>query len=451
LRKWENAHIVLEAGMRRRVVITGMGCVTPLGAHLDTLWGQLTAGRSGVGRLTLFDPHGFPVRIAAEVRDWNLSDVGEDPRRWAHCHRHTQFAIGAAFKAVRQSAILESGLHPTRLGVTLGCGEPFEDFTRFTEAIGRSCTDGEFQGERFTETALHLFNPDDERENELDMAACHLARLFNAQGPNSNCIAACVSSAQAIGQAASTIRRGEADAMLCGGTHSTIHPFGVTGFQRLEALSTRDTAPEQAACPFDRERDGFVIGEGGAVFVLEELEHARRRGVFIWGELTGYGSSQDAYRITDTRPDGSGVANAILRALKDARLNPDDIDYVNAHGTSTVLNDKVETLALKRALNAHAYRLPISSTKSMLGHATTGCAAIELLICLLALNHQVIPPTINYHTPDPECDLDYVPNSARDHRCRHVLSNSIGFGGQNAALVVSRYDESSAVVVPRAA
>jgi 3-oxoacyl-[acyl-carrier-protein] synthase II len=422
-----------------------------LGAHLDALWGQLTAGRSGVGRLTLFDSHSFPVHIAAEVRDWNLSDVGEDPRRWAHCHRHTQFAIGAAFKAVRQSTILQSGLHPARLGVSLGCGEPFEDFTRFTEAIGESCADGEFQSDRFGQAALRLFDPDDERENEPDMAACHLAQLFNAQGPNSNCIAACASSAQAIGRAAGSIRRGEADAMLCGGTHSTIHPFGVTGFHRLEALSTRDIAPEQASCPFDRERDGFVVGEGGAVFVLEELEHARRRGAFIWGELTGYGSSQDAYRITDTRPDGSGVARAILRALEDARLNPDDIDYVNAHGTSTVLNDKVETLALKRALNAHAYRLPISSTKSMLGHATTACAAIELAVCLLVLNRQVIPPTINYHTPDPGCDLDYVPNNAREHRCRHVLSNSIGFGGQNAALVVSRYDERSALVVPRAA
>jgi 3-oxoacyl-[acyl-carrier-protein] synthase II len=450
--------------MRRRVVITGMGCVTPLGADVDELWSNLTAGRSGVGRLTLFDPENFPVRIAAEVRNWDLSDIGEDPRRWAHCHRQTQFALGAAFKAVQQSAILRSGLDPTRLGVSLGCGEPFEDFTRFTEAIRRSCPDCEFLSqcargigssdsrcERFTQTALGLLDPKDERENEPDMPACHVAQFFNAQGPNSNCIAACVSSAQAIAWAAGTIRRGESDAMLCGGTHSTIHPFGVTGFLRLGALSTRDTPPEQAACPFDRERDGFVIGEGGAVFVLEELEHARRRGAFIWGELTGYGSSQDAYRITDTRPDGSGVAKAILRSLKDARLNLDDLDYVNAHGTSTVLNDKIETLALKRSLGAHAYRLPISSTKSMLGHATTACAAIELAVCLLALKHQVVPPTINYHTPDPDCDLDYVPNSAREHRCRHILSNSIGFGGQNATLVVSRYVGGLATAVPRAA
>jgi len=428
-----------------------MGCVTPLGAHLDDLWSKLTAGRSGVGRLTLFDPRNFPVRIAAEVRDWDLSDVGEDPRLWAHCHRQTRFAIGAAVKAVRQSAILQSGLPPTRLGVALGCGEPFEDFSRFTMAINDSYVDGEFQRDRFTQTALGLFDPEDERENEPDMPACHLARLFNAQGPNSNCIAACVSSAQAIGQAASMIRRGEADAMLCGGTHSTIHPFGVTGFHRLMALSTRETAPEKAACPFDRERDGFVIGEGGAVFVLEELEQARRRGAFIWGELTGYGSSQDAYRITDTRPDGSGVAQAILRALRDAGLNLDEVDYINAHGTSTIMNDKIETLAIKRALGAHAYRLPVSSTKSMLGHATTACAAIELAICLLALNNGVIPPTINYHTPDPDCDLDYVPNNARELRCRHVLNNNIGFGGQNAALIVSRYDERKAVSVPRAA
>jgi 3-oxoacyl-[acyl-carrier-protein] synthase II len=404
-----------------------------------------------VGRLTLFDPCSFPVKIAAEVRDWDLSEVGEDPGRWAHCHRQTRFAIGAAIKAVRQSDILQSGLPPTRLGVALGAGEPFEDFSHFTTAIHNSDTDCEFKRERFTQTALRLFDPGSESENEPDMPACHLARLFNAQGPNSNIIAACVSSAQAIGQAASMIRRGEADAMLCGGTHSTIHPFGVTGFHRLMALSTRETAPEKAACPFDRERDGFVIGEGGAVFVLEELEQACRRGAFIWGELIGYGSSQDAYRITDARPDGSGVAHAIVRALKDAALNTDDIDYLNAHGTSTVMNDKIETLAIKRALGAHAHRLPVSSTKSMLGHATTACAAIELAICLLALNRGVIPPTINYHAPDPDCDLDYVPNNAREHRCRHIMSNSIGFGGQNAALIVSRYDERRAVSVPRAA
>jgi 3-oxoacyl-[acyl-carrier-protein] synthase II len=437
--------------MRRRVVITGMGGVTPLGTDIDEMWSNLTAGRSGVGRLTLFDPHSLPVRIAAEVRNWDLSDVGEDPHRWEHCHRQTQFAIGAAVKAVGQSGILQSGLPPQRLGVALGCGEPFEDFTRFTKAIQESCAEGAYQGERFNQTALQVFDPESERENEPDMPACHLAQFFNAQGPNSNCIAACVSSAQAIGQAASMIRRGDADAMLSGGTHSTIHPFGLTGFCRLRALSTRQTAPECASCPFDRERDGFVLGEGGAVLVLEELEHARRRGAFIWGELTGYGSSQDAYRITDTRPDGSGVARAILRALKNARLNPDDLDYVNAHGTSTILNDKVETLALKRALGAHAYRLPVSSTKSMLGHATTACAAIELVICLLALNHHVVPPTINYHTPDPDCDLDYVPNQARELRCRHVLSNSIGFGGQNAALVVSSYDETMVFRVPQAA
>lgn len=437
--------------MRRRVVITGVGCVTPLGSNLDSIWRNLTAGRSGVGRLTLFDASSFPTRIAAEVRDWDLSDVGEDPRRWAHCHRQTQFAIGAAFKAVRQSGILQSGLHPSRFGVFLGCGEPFEDFNRFTQSVCQATDQGEFQATRFHQTALRIFDPDGEREHEPDMPACHLAALFHAHGPNANCIAACVSSAQAIGRAASLIRRGEAEAMLAGGTHTTIHPFGVTGFQRLSALSTRNDDPATAVRPFDRERDGFVIGEGGAIFVLEELEHARRRGAFIWGELTGYGSSQDAYRVTDTRPDGSGVAKAILRAVKDARLNVDDIDYVNAHGTGTPLNDKVETIALKRAFGEHAYRVPISSTKSMMGHATTACAAIELAVCLLALQHQVIPPTINYRTPDPDCDLDYVPNVPRERRCRHMLSNSIGFGGQNAALVVSRFDERTHAVVPRVA
>jgi 3-oxoacyl-[acyl-carrier-protein] synthase II len=434
--------------MRRRIVITGIGCVTPVGTDLETIWDNLTAGRSGVGPLTLFDASNFPTRIAAEVRNWDMSDVGEDPRLWAHCHRQTRFAVGAAFKAVRSSGILESGIHPARLGVFLGCGEPFEDFHDFARVISNSCPGGEFREDTFSQQALRIFRPDAERDLEPDMPACRIAALFNAQGPNANCIAACVSSAQAIGRAASVIRRGEADAMLCGGSHTTIHPFGVTGFQRLSALSTRNADPAGAARPFDKERDGFVIGEGGAVVVLEELEHARHRGAHIWGELLGYGSSQDAYRITDTRPDGSGVAAAINRCLKDAGLNTSDIDYINAHGTATVLNDKVETAAIKRAFGADAYRIPISSTKSMHGHATTACAAIELSVCLLALHHQVVPPTINYHTPDPECDLDYVPNIARERRCKHIMSNSVGFGGQNAALIVSRYDEKSHATAP---
>ncbi|MFQ5733608.1 MAG: beta-ketoacyl-[acyl-carrier-protein] synthase family protein [Planctomycetaceae bacterium] len=437
--------------MRRRAVITGVGCVTPLGATTGALWDGLTAGRSGVGRLTLFDPENFPVQIAAEVRDWDVSDVGEDPGRWGHCPRQTVFAVGAAIQAVRDSALEERRVDPLRFGVYLGCGEPFEDFHRFARSVQASLEDGAVEPHRFAETALRIFDPEAVREFEPNAAAGHLAGLFNAQGPNANCIAACASSAQAVGHAARIIRRGEADLMLCGGAHSMIHPFGVTGFQRLSALSTRNAEPATAVRPFDRERDGFVIGEGAAIFVLEDLQHALSRGAHIWGEVTGFASSQDAYRVTDTHPDGRGTSTAILRTVKDAALNVDDVDYINAHGTGTALNDRIETQAIKRAFGSHAYRMPISSSKSMLGHATTACGAVELAVCLLTLRHGVIPPTINYSVPDPDCDLDYVPNTARESACTHVLSNSIGFGGQNAALIVSRYDESTAFVARRAA
>ena len=239
------------------------------------------------------------------------------------------------------------------------------------------------------------------------------------------------------------IRQGEADAMLCGGAHSVIHPFGVTGFERLSALSKHNDDPQSAVRPFDADRDGFVIGEGAAMFLIERLEHAQKRGAEILGEIRGYGASQDAYRVTDTHPEGRGTTAAIRRALAEARLNPEDIHYINAHGTGTVLNDKVETLALKRAFGQHAYNIPISSTKSMLGHATTACGAIELAVCLLSLRAGVVPPTMNHETPDPDCDLDYVPHHAREVKCYHALSNNVGFGGQNAAMIVSRYDEMS--------
>jgi 3-oxoacyl-[acyl-carrier-protein] synthase II len=439
--------------MRRRVVITGMGCVTPLGAANEVVWHNLLAGKSGIAPITVFDASRFPVRIAAEVRNWDLGEVGEDPRRWRHCHRQTTFVIGSALKAGRAAGLPCPGVDPLRFGVYLGCGEPFEDFHKFTQSVVSSVKDGQCQPGAFAKAALRIFDPDDEREFEPDMPAYHLAALFNAQGPNANCIAACVSSTQAIGEAARVIRRGDADVMLAGGGHSAIHPFGVTGFHRLCSLSQRNQDPATAVGPFDRDRDGFVIGEGAAIVVLEELEHARRRRADIWAELSGYGSSQDAYRLTDPRPDGAGMSIAIRRALCDAALNTDAIDYVNAHGTGTQLNDKVETLAIKGALGAAAGRTPISSTKSMLGHATTACGAIELAVCLMVIRHKALPPTINYHTPDPNCDLDYVPNQARDKACRHVLSNNIGFGGQNAALIVSRFDErhSVSLAAPRVA
>jgi 3-oxoacyl-[acyl-carrier-protein] synthase II len=288
--------------------------------------------------------------------------------------------------------------------------------------------------------AFRLWRSEEQWEQEPHLPAAHIAGLFDAQGPNLNCIAACASATQAIGEAGEIIRRGDADAMICGGAHSMIHPFGITGLDRLEALSRHNDNPPAAVRPFDRTRDGFVVGEGGAILVLEELERARRRGADIWGELTGYGSAQDAFRITDSHPEGRGAASCMAQALASARLNPEQVDYINAHGTGTVVNDKVETAAVKRVFGTQARRVPISSTKSMIGHLTTAGGAVELAICLLVLRHGAVPPTINYNERDPECDLDYVPNQARQVRCRHILSNSFGFGGQNAALVVSRAD-----------
>ncbi len=425
--------------MRNRVVITGIGCVTPLGSDVREVWNRLTAGRSGVGRLTLFDASRFPVQIAAEVKDWSIAEVGEDPQKWQHHPRQTLFAIASGIKAVRCAGLEanRNGSHPKidplRFGVYLGCGETYQDWNQFTQLMAQSMDGDKFRPEKFTEQALHVWRANDELELELNMPAAHLAAMFNAQGPNANCIAACASSSQAIGESAEMIRSGEVDLMLAGGAHSMIHPFGISGFHRFSALSQRNDDPTHAVRPFDRDRDGFVVGEGAAMVVLESLEHAQRRGAEILAELTGYGSAQDAFRITDVHPEGRGAASCISMALKDADLRPEQISYVNAHGTGTVLNDKVETLAIKRVFGDTAYRVPISSTKSMLGHFTTAGGAIELVISTMAIRNGVLPPTINYETSDPDCDLDYIPNTARELACRHVLSNSFGFGGQNVA------------------
>lgn len=429
--------------MRRRAVVTGMGCVTPIGCRPEELAASLYSGRIGVGPLTIFDASRFPVQIAAEVRDWDLSDVGEDPADWHNCPRQTRFAIGAGLQAARQAGLDDVKIDRARFGVSLGCGETFEDFAAFTQAVHEAQESEECLEDAFLQHAMRICDPDKEREYEPDMPAIHLASILQAYGPVRNCVSACVSSTQAIGEASRMIQFDEADVMLCGGAHSTINPFGVTGFQRLSALSTRNDDPQGAVRPFDADRDGFVIGEGAAVFVVEELEHARRRGAEILGEVTGYGSAQDAFRITDAHPEGRGAATAMRRALERANLAPEEIDYINAHGTGTLLNDRVETLAIKQAFAQQAYRIPISSTKSMLGHATTACGAIELAVCLLSLQSGVIPPTMNLESPDPDCDLDYVPRQPREVTCRHILSNNVAFGGQNAALIVSRYDEAS--------
>lgn len=424
--------------MNRRVVITGIGCVTPLGADVERVWDQLVEGRSGIGPLTLFDASNFPVQIAGEVHDWDISAAGEDPRLWEDQPRQTAFAVGAAVDAVRGSGLEDAGVDPLRVGVYLGCGETFPELKEIGSLVGDALEGERLNLEKFIRSAQQVCRPEMEWVYDPCTAASCVAGRFNAQGPNLNCIAACASSAQSVGEAAQIIRRGEADVMITGGAHSMIHPLGMTGFLRLAALSLHNDEPTKAIRPFDRYRDGFVVGEGAAILVLEELQHARRRGAEIWAELTGYASTQDAFRITDAHPEGRGATTCIRQALADARLTPEQIDYINAHGTGTVVNDRVETLAVKRAFGRQAYKVPISSVKSMIGHFTTGSAAFELIVSVMAIRNGVIPPTINYETPDPECDLDYVANTARQLECRHVLSNSFGFGGQNAVLIASR-------------
>ena len=423
--------------MRRRVVVTGIGCVTPSGNNPEKLWENLLAGRSGVGKTTLFDASNFPTKISAQVKDWSIAEEGEDAATWAQRSRPTQFTAGAAKQAVRDSGVL-AGVDPTRFGVYLGAGEGQQDFFRFARMMtAATAADGNFSLKTFVETALKELDPVAELEQEPNMPVGYLAGMFNAQGPNANCLTACAASSQAVGEATEIIRRGEADVMLSGGAHSMIHPFGITGFNLLTALSENNDQPERASRPFDLNRDGFVLGEGAAMVILEEYERAKARGAQIYGEIAGYGTTADAYRITDQHPDGRGATACMTMALKDAQLNPDDIAYINAHGTSTAVNDKVETHSIRRAFGEQAYKIPVSSTKSMTGHLVAAAGATELIISLLTLQRGVMAPTINYETPDPNCDLDYVPNAAREKKCQAVLSNSFGFGGQNITLIAT--------------
>ena len=427
--------------MNPRIVITGLGCVTPLGNDVTTVWQRLIEGQSGAGAITLFDAQRFPVRIAAEVDDppgpiGNFTD-----QQWQRQARQTRFAVAAADLAQQHANLPNHASVPTRTGVYLGCGEIFPDFNRFAQVTRQSLTNQQIAMSDFMKQGLSEFDAYDETVNDPGIATSLIAGLLNAQGPCINYTAACVSSSMAIGEAAAVIQRGEADIMLAGGAHSMIHPFGVSGFHRLSTLSTRNDSPAQAARPFEQDRDGFVIGEGGIVLVLENLETSRQRGAEVLAELTGYGATHDAFRITDPRPDGRAAARCISKALENAGLEPDQIDYINAHGSGTGANDRAETVAVRSALGAEATRIPISSTKSMTGHLTTACGALELLISVMALRTGVIPPTVNYEKPDPECDLDYVPNEARAKDCRNILSNSFGFGGQNVCLTVSRFEE----------
>src|SRR3984957_4057407 len=425
--------------MRRRVVVTGLGCVTPVGNDVKTMWESLRAGANGVGPISHFDATNFPTKLSAEVTNFHLAKHYDWPERFHLAGRNVKFAVAAAMQAVKDSGVLDTPLDPTQFGVYLGAGEGQQDFAIFMNMIAQARSNGELDVEKFIKSGLERLDPQQELEQEPNMPSGPLASLFDAQGPNLNCLTACAASSQAIGEATEIIRRGDADVMLSGGAHSMIHPFGVTGFNLLTALSTHNDEPTKASRPFDRNRDGFVLGEGAGMVVLEELERAKGRGARIYGEVVGYGSSADAYRITDIHPEGRGATMCMKMALRDASLNPEDIDYINAHGTSTAVNDRVETMAIKQACGSAAPTTPVSSIKSMMGHLIAAAGSVEATTCLLSINDDVLPPTMNYQTRDPDCDLDYVPNAASKAPVRRALSNSFGFGGQNISLIFAEY------------
>lgn len=428
--------------MARRVVITGMGVITPLGHSVKDLYRSQCEGQTAVGPITHFDAATFPTNFASEVKDFALKNFIPRAERYAKCGVNTQFALAAASQALQDANLLDGrGVDRSRLGIYLGSGEGSEDFPSLVWSIASGTVEPSFQVNSavFARQMLALLDPAAEAELEMHTTGGHLAAEFDLLGPNYSCQTACAASSQAIGEALEIIRFGEADVMLAGGSHSMIHPLGVTGFNLLTALSQRCDSPRTASRPFDLTRDGFVLGEGAGMVVLEELEHARRRGAPIYAEITGYGTTADAYRMTDPHPEGRGAIRCMAEALADAKLRAEDIGYINAHGTSTQANDATETAAVKAVFGDHARRVPISSSKSMLGHLIAAAGVVELIISVMALRHGVLPPTINYQTPDPACDLDYIPNVAREAKVRHVLSNSFGFGGQNISLIISEY------------
>ena len=427
--------------MRKRVVITGMGCVTPLGLSVEETWKNLLAGKSGIRPITIFDAETFPTTFASQVADFDVSKFTRQPEVWLKAGRNVRFAMAAGRMAMEDAGLLGGGYDPDEFGIYIGSGEGILDFTALCECtMNGGGPDGKVNASGFVELGIKRYDPITELEQEPNMPANHLATEYGLRGPVFSNLTACAASTQAVGEAMDFIRCGRADLVLSGGTHSMIHPLGVTGFNLLTALSTGPKdEPWRASRPFDRDRGGFVLGEGSTLMVLEELEHAKRRGARIWAELVGFGTSADAYRMTDIHPEGRGPIAAMRMALEDAGVRPQDIHYISAHGTGTTENDKVETLSVKKLFGEWAYKVPISSVKSTLGHLITAAGATELMTCVLAIRDQILPPTMNLDNPDPECDLDYVPNRARQAKVEVCLSNSFGFGGQNDALVVRRY------------
>ncbi len=426
----------------RRVVITGMGCVTPLGHDVETVWRALLSGASGVSKTELFDATTFPSTFSAQVKGFDLGDQLEGADRHRDAGRATQFALGAALQAWRQSGLDAcEDLDKSRVGIYLGSGEGPLDFDNFVGCLIDGWGDGKLDTVKWAKLACDRMDRVREMEQEATMVASHLAAQFGVTGPSFSVLTACAASTQALGEATWKIRQGDVDVMISGGSHSMIHPLGLTGFNRLTALSTRNDEIASSSRPFDLTRDGFVLGEGSGVLILEELESAKRRGAEILAEIIGFGSSADAFRITDQDPDGEGAAASMRLALADAGLEPRQIDYISAHGTGTKQNDSVETKGMKAAFGDVAASTPVSSIKSMQGHLIAAAGATELITCVLAIRDQILPPTNNLNTPDPECDLDYIPNEARKADVTVAMSNSFGFGGQNDCLIIRRFDE----------
>lgn len=411
---------------RRRVVVTGMGTLAPNGNDLEAFWAALLAGRSGIGPITHFDTSRHEVKIAGEVKDFN-PEAALDRKEIRRNDPFTHYAVYVATQAFAHAGLDMEQVDPERVGVIWGSGI------------------GGIQTHEDQHTVLMEKGPDRVSPFYVpmmisDMAPGMISMKLGAKGPNYATVSACASAAHAIGEAARKIQYREAEVMVTGGSEAAVSPIAIAGFTSAKALSTRNEEPARASRPFDAGRDGFVLGEGGGGLVLEELEHARRRGAQIWGEFLGLGFTADAYHQTAMAPEGEGGARAMRIALKDAGLGPEAIGYINAHGTSTTIGDSQETAAIKAVFGAHAQRCAVSSTKSMTGHLLGAAGAIESIACILALKRGVLPPTINYEAPDPACDLDYVPNQARQCQVRYALNNSFGFGGHNAALVFGRFE-----------
>ena len=412
--------------MQRRVVVTGMGALTAIGNNLQEFWNGLLQGRNGVDTLTLFDPSSQSTRFAAEVKNFSVDGI-LDVRESNRMDRYTQLAMVAAEEAIKDSGLDIEKTNLDMAGVVVGSG------------IG-GIQSFENEHTKFIEKGPRRVSPYFVPQMISDIAAGQISIKYQFRGPNYATVSACATASHAIGDAVRLIKYGDADVMITGGSEAPITQMAVAGFASMKALSTRNDDPRRASRPFDKERDGFVMGEGSGILVIEELEHARKRGAKIYGEIRGIGFTGDAHHITAPAPNGEGAVRAMRRCVEDGGLNLADVDYINAHGTSTPFNDKTETAAIKTLFGDHAYKLSVSSTKSMTGHLLGAAGAVELIASILAVKNGIIPPTINYEFPDPECDLNYTPNTPQERKVTHAISNTFGFGGHNACVLVSQFE-----------